>query len=151
METGAPSLDVAPQVLCPSAQPDIEGAQAFAVICGTPDQPRVAYLDSPQPATAELLAMAAPVAATEVFRFTTPCGANGCLHFDQSQDTCRLAKKAIRVLPAAVHKLSHCAIRTHCRWWRQEGPEGCRRCAQVVTTNYVPTAELNQLGDPEAP
>jgi hypothetical protein len=149
MESGMRSATVPTQSFCPSAQPDMDGARVFAVVCGTPEKPTVAYLDQAHPVTQELLAMAAPVSPTEVFRFTTTCGAAECRHFDSTRDACRLAEKAIRIFPAAVQRLAHCAIRTDCRWWQQEGPEGCKRCAQVVTTNHSLTAELIQLANPE--
>ena len=37
-----------PETLCPSAQPDWEGAQVFAVVGGTPDRPETACLDQAQ-------------------------------------------------------------------------------------------------------
>jgi hypothetical protein len=134
---------------CPSAQPDMEGARMFAIVRGTPEEPKVAYLDKPQPVTAELLAMSGPVSPTEVFRFTVTCGASSCQHFDATRDACRLAEKVIRILPAVVQKLAHCSIRTTCRWWQQEGPEGCKRCAQLVTTDYSATSEFSRLANPE--
>ena len=68
--------------LCPSAQPDMEGAVAFGVVGGTAEEPVVSYLREPLPVTPELLQLARPVRPTEVFRFAAPCAEGGCRHFD---------------------------------------------------------------------
>ncbi len=137
-----------PETLCPSAQPDWEGARLFAVVGGTPDRPETAYLDQAQPVSPELLALAGPVAPAEVFRFAGTCVRTGCHHFDSGRDTCRLAEKTARVVPVMFEKLPKCAIRRDCRWWKQEGVAACKRCPQVVTVNYAPSEEMRTAADP---
>jgi hypothetical protein len=137
--------------LCPSAQPDMEGSLVFGIVGGTVDEPRVGYLDMPVPVTDtdELLALAAPVKPTEVFRFAAPCAGHGCTHFDGTH--CRLAQRTVHVLPPVVAKLPACRIRPHCRWWQQEGPQACLRCPLVVTESYNPSHLMRLAGDPNTP
>jgi hypothetical protein len=135
-------------VLCPSAQPDMQGSLAFGVVGGTVDEPRLSYLAEPQPVTEELLALSKPAKPTEVFRFAAPCAASGCKHFDGSD--CRLAARTTRMIPAVVEKLPPCRLRPRCRWWRQEGKAACMRCPVVVTTIRNPTEEQLRVADPDA-
>jgi hypothetical protein len=137
-----------PEILCPSAQPEWEGAQLFAVVGGSVEQPETAYLDRAQPVTEELLALAGPVAPAEVFRFAAPCAKGACAHFDEKGKSCRLAEKTVRFAPVVFEKLPRCAIRNHCRWWQQEGVSACKRCPQVVTLNYAPSREMKLAADP---
>jgi len=136
------------ETLCPSAQPDWEGAKVFAVVGGTPDRPETAYLDLAQPVTDELLNLAAPVTPSEVFRFAAPCAKHSCQHFDDKQENCRLVEKTVQYAPIVVHKLAACSIRSTCRWWQQEGAASCQRCPQVVTLNLLPSSTLRKAGDP---
>jgi len=72
-------------ILCPSAQPDMEGAQVFGVLVKTPDDGlRVGYLNEPQPITPDLVTAAEPVKPPEVLRIAAPCMGSGCMHFDGS-------------------------------------------------------------------
>lgn len=134
--------------LCPSAQPEIEGARVFAISAGTADSPEVFYLQNTQDVTPELLQLAQPVSPSEVFRFAAPCAKEKCGHFNETAHSCRLAEKTVRWAPVVVHKLAYCAIRAECRWWQQEGPRACQRCPQVVTTNYAPSNELRDAANP---
>jgi hypothetical protein len=126
--------------VCPSAQPEWQGAIAFGIVGGTVSEPRVQYIDQAQPVTDELLALAAPVSPPEVFRFAAPCLNAGCAHFQS--DRCTLVSRVVKLLPQVVDSLPRCAIRAACRWWRQEGTAACRRCPQVVTDNYIPSQEM---------
>jgi hypothetical protein len=54
------------ETLCPSAQPDWEGARLFGVLGGTPQQPQTAYLDQAQPVIQEVLELAGPVAPVTI-------------------------------------------------------------------------------------
>ena len=135
--------------LCPSAQPDMEGAVVFGVVGGSVDEPLVAYLDRPEPVTPELLQLADPVRPTEVFRFAAPCAEGGCQHFDGA--SCRLGHKLARSVRAAVGRLPRCRLRPNCRWFHEQGREACFRCPLVVTENYRPSAELRQAADPSVP
>ena len=105
---------------CPSAQPVMAGGVVFGVVGGTVDEPRVAYLAEPLPVTPDLVALAEPVEPTEVFRFGAPCA---------------------EVEPV-VASLPPCRLRAHCRWWREAGPDACRRCPLVVTSSWNPSPEV---------
>jgi hypothetical protein len=134
-------------LLCPSAQPDWEQAFAVGVVGGTAEAPRVANFESPLPVTDALLRLAEPVLPTEVFRFAAPCVNDACRH--HRQGACHLAKKVVMLLAPVVEHLPPCSIRSHCRWFQQEGREACRRCPQVVTDNVYPSAEMRAAADPE--
>jgi hypothetical protein len=125
----------------------MEGSVVFGVIGGTADEPRVAYLDKPQPVSDELLALAEPVLPTEVFRFAAPCAGSGCQHFDGAK--CRLAARTVQILPEAVDILPPCSIRPKCRWWQQEGKAACLRCPFVVTHNEAPSDMIVSVAQPE--
>lgn len=135
--------------LCPSAQPEWESSVALGVIAGTADEPLMDHFASPQPVTDHLLALSAPVTATEVFRFAAPCLCTGCVHF--VDENCRLAKRIVKLLPRVTEKLPRCAIRLQCRWWQQEGKAACMRCPQVVTANYNPSSAMRLAADPTTP
>jgi hypothetical protein len=135
--------------LCPSAQPEWDGSVALGVMAGTADLPRLVRFATPKPVTDELLALSAPVAPTEVFRFAAPCLCTGCVHFADTK--CRLATRVVKLLPLVVDKLPACAIRPHCRWWQQEGKAACIRCQQVVTANYNPSEAMRRAADPTTP
>lgn len=136
------------KTFCPSAPPEWEGAQLFAVVGGSVEHPETTYLDRVQPVTEELLALAGPVAPAEVFRFAAPCAKGACTHFDEKGKSCRLAQKTVRFASVVFEKLPSCAIRNNCRWWQQEGSSACKRCPQVVTLNYAPTREMKLAADP---
>lgn len=134
------------QLLCPSAQPEMEGSVVFAVVGGTAEEPRLVHLAEPQPASEELLALSAPVQPTEVFRFAAPCAGHACKHFDGSK--CRLAQKIVQMLPTAVEMLPPCRLRPNCRWWQQEGKAACMRCPQIVRDSYSPSEKLRNAANP---
>src|SRR6266545_1833905 len=115
--------------LCPSAQPEWEGAVAIGVVGGTVEEPRVRPLARPLPVSQKLLQLAEPVRPTEVFRFAAPCLCTGCRHFGES--ACQLAAKVVRMLPVVTDALPECDIRPRCRWFAQEGGEACLRCPQI--------------------
>jgi hypothetical protein len=133
-----PSRDTVP--LCPSAQPDWEGSVAIGVIEGTVEKPRMTHFPNALPVSRELLDLAKPVTPAEVFRFAAPCLQGRCVHFQNSH--CNLVTQIINVLPAVTEMLPTCAVRTQCRWWRQEGKAACLRCDQVVTDNHSPSPEM---------
>jgi hypothetical protein len=125
-------------ILCPSAQPDCQGARVFGVVGGTADAPEVAYLPAPQPVTDELMQLAKPVRPGEVFRMAAPCACRGCGHFAPEASQCRLVANIVQQRPSVVDTLPPCAIRSECRWWQQEGKAACLRCPQVVTERFTP-------------
>ena len=135
--------------LCPSAQPQLEGAFTFGVMEGTPEGSRVAYLDERVPVTDELLEMAAPVKPTEVFRFAAPCAGSACSHFDGSD--CRLATKLVQLTPPATRALPACTLRPDCRWWMQEGKAACMRCPTIRTDAYNLDATRKKAASTEYP
>lgn len=95
------------------------------------------------PASDDLLALAAPVTPTEVYRFAAPCIGGQCPHFQHDQ--CKIGTRLIQILPESTGSLPPCSIRPHCRWFRQEGREVCFRCPSVVTDIYNPTAEMTRV------
>lgn len=96
--------------------------------------PRVVYLSQILPASDEVLAMAAPLRPTEVFRLAATCAEGKCPHFDGSD--CRLASRVVKILPAVVDALPPCIIRKECRWFSQEGGAACLRCPEITTVSY---------------
>jgi hypothetical protein len=135
--------------LCPSAQPDWQGAVAIGVVGGSAAEPRVRPLEHPLPVTPALLELARPVEPTEVFRFAAPCRCNGCGHFSGSR--CGLAAKVVRMTPEVTAELPECDIRPRCRWFGQEGREACMRCPGVATHDANISAELRAAADPTVP
>ena len=132
--------------LCPSAREDSEDSVIFGISGGTVEEPRVSYLPEIQPVTDELLALAEPVAPTEVFRFAVSCAEQGCVHFDGAN--CRLAQRIVKGLSEVTETLPPCRIRQSCRWWLQEGKAACFRCPQVVTDNYSPSEIMAEVAEP---
>ena len=72
-----------------------------------------------------MLALAAPLDPTEIFRLAAPCQTHHCPHFDGSD--CGLATRIVQIMPAVVDQLPPCQIRHECRWFRQEGGAACLR------------------------
>lgn len=134
------------ELLCPSSQYTITGAKVFAVVAGTADKPEVAYLNVALPVSDEILELAAPVGATEVFRFAAPCQTY-CAH--NRNGTCQLVDKVARLVPEASEKLPRCAIRNECKWWHQEGADGCRRCSVMATSDPNQAEPLSRASAPD--
>jgi hypothetical protein len=120
-------------LLCPSAQPEMEGARVIGVFTRNPagEGQRVAYLAEAQPLTPELLAVSGEARPTEVLRVAAKCMGGGCGHFDGH--ACSLAQRVVEMLDPAVAGLPRCAIRPTCRWFREAGRAACLRCPQVLT------------------
>lgn len=133
-------------LVCPSAQPDWDGAEIFGVVGGTARQPRVSYLEARQPVTWDLLALVEPVRPTEVFRIAAPCAGHACQHFDGSR--CQLVARTVDLLDEVTPRLPKCAVRTACRWWAEEGPPACLRCPQVVTESYPVSEAVRRAATP---
>ena len=132
--------------LCPSAQPDWDGASVIGIVVGTATEPHFEHLAKPLPVTEDLLAFSKPVTPAEVFRFAAPCINHSCAQYSGSR--CQLAEKVVKLLPVVATRLPSCTIRPRCRWWQQEGKPACLRCEQVVTDNYSPSAEMRCAADP---
>ena len=120
--------------LCPSAQPGMPECRVLGVVQPDGPTPMVAYLNQHVPATPEVLALAAPLKPTEVFRLAATCAEHRCPHFDGAD--CRLATRVVKLMPAAVDGLPPCLIRKECRWYSQEGGAACRRCPVITTVSY---------------
>jgi hypothetical protein len=133
-------------LLCPSALPEMPQGRVFGVVGGTATEPRLSYLDQTAPVTDDIMALAAPVKPTEVFRLAAPCVESKCCHFD-GQD-CRLVTRIVQILPAVVESLPPCAIRRDCRWFQQEGRPACMRCPQVVTLNCAASEGMVRAAAP---
>lgn len=74
--------------LCPSAQPGMNQCTVLGVVQREGSSPMLDYLREPLPATPEILAMAAPLKPTEVFRLaaTTPQASLRCLEEQEERD-----------------------------------------------------------------
>lgn len=120
--------------LCPSAQPGMDGVRILGVVQRDGPTPLLQYLNETLPATEDVLAMAAPLKPTEVFRLAATCAEHRCPHFDGAD--CRLASRIVQILPAAVTVLPPCIIRKECRWYSQEGAAACYRCPEITTVSY---------------
>ena len=134
------------QLLCPSARPDQDDSVAFAVVGGTPEEPRAGYLEEVQPVTPQLLALTRPVRPTEVLRFAAPCARSGCMHYDG--DGCSLGRRTVALVQPVVEALPPCRIRPRCRWFAEQGRDVCFRCPVIVTDNYAPTPAVAEAAQP---
>ena len=68
------------------------------------------------------------------FRFAGACVTTGCQQWRNEQ--CQVGRAAAIVAERLeiTEELPRCAIRSRCRWWRQEGRAACAACAWVVHT-----------------
>lgn len=132
---------------CPSAQPTEEGSFAFGVVGGSVGATQVSYLTERVPVTDDLLAMAAPVRPTEVFRFAAPCATSRCRHYDGSE--CNLVTKLVQLTPPVTQALPACALRPDCRWWQQEGKSACMRCPAIRTESFVAEDNYRYAANPD--
>jgi hypothetical protein len=132
---------------CPSAQPDMPDARILGVLSGgAADQPRLSYLNEVVAAEPDILAMAAPAAPTEVFRFSAHCEGDKCVHFDGER--CQLAVRIVEMLPEVTEYLPPCTIRPSCRWYQQEGRSACLRCPQIATLNIHADTQMQLVASP---
>lgn len=134
--------------LCPSAQPGMENCRILGVVdyeasTDGATAPRIVYLNESVPASEELLALAAPLKPTEVYRLSATCAEHKCPHFDGAD--CQLATRIVQILPAVVDSLPPCTIRKDCRWFSQEGGAACKRCPEVTTVSYDLTPTLQEV------
>lgn len=136
--------------LCPSAQPGMDNCRILGVVqldfqpeVQQQPVPRVVYLNELLPATEQVLALSAPLKATEVFRLAATCAEHKCPHFDGAD--CRLATRIVQILPAVVDALPPCTIRKDCRWFSQEGGAACQRCSEVTTVSYDLSAQAREV------
>ena len=134
-------------LLCPSAQPGMQGLRLLGVLEPTAEGPRLAYLNEDVPVTDDVLGLASPAQPTEVFRLAAHCEERRCTHFDGER--CKLATRIVQILPAVVEALPICLIRSSCRWYEQEGKEACFRCPQVITECGDASADYRRAALPE--
>jgi hypothetical protein len=120
-------------LMCPSAQPGMTDVVVLGVISRDGEVPQVAYVGERVEATAEVLEAAGEAPVAQVFRLAGRCEERKCSHFDGTK--CQLAVRIANMLPEAVDALPACAIRSECRWFRQEGRAACLRCPQIMTGN----------------
>jgi hypothetical protein len=133
--------------LCPSAQPGMDNCRVLGVVQQDGPKPLVFYLKQPVPATSEVLAMAAPLKPTEIFRLSATCAEHACPHFDGAD--CQLATRIARMLPPVVDRLPPCSIRKDCRWYSQEGGSACLRCPEITTVTYDVSPETQAVAGVE--
>jgi hypothetical protein len=129
--------------LCPSAQPGMDACRVLGVVQRNGPGPMLQYLDETLPATPDVLALAAPLKPTEVFRLAATCAEHKCPHYDGSH--CRLATRIVRMLPPVVDTLPPCTIRKDCRWFSQEGAPACKRCPEITTVSYDLSPEAREI------
>lgn len=129
--------------LCPSAQPGMDRCRVLGVVRQEGSTPILEYLNQLLPATPEILAMAAPLKPTEVFRLAATCAEHKCPHFDGAD--CQLATRVVQILPAIVDALPPCIIRTECRWYSQEGGAACKRCPAITTVSYDLSPQVREV------
>lgn len=144
--TSNPDRLLEPQhLMCPSAQPEMQGSRVLGVVGGTADAPAVAYLNQFLPVTDEIIALAQPAKPTQVMRFAAPCQEKLCSHFDGKD--CGLVTRIVQILPAVTEALPACLIRATCRWFAQEGRAACQRCPQIVTQVDEPADTMRMAAE----
>lgn len=129
---------------CPSAQPDMPGAVVHGVVDTASG--KVAYLETPQPVTPDLLAMTAPLQPTEVLRFSAACAEDSCRHYTGS--CCSLVQRLVQIVPAPAAELPACSVRRTCRWFVEQGKSACFRCSEIVTDGYDRNPLLAEASQP---
>lgn len=140
-ETGA---GAASGLTCPSAQPDMQGAQVLGVHETGPETGpggrRLAYVNARVPVSAEVTASTGEVPPTLVYRFAADCQEGACVHHESGK--CTLVQRVVAAMEPVVAHRPACAIRPSCRWFAEEGEPACLRCPQVVTRIEEPGAEI---------
>lgn len=134
------------QLLCPSAQPDMEEARIIGMIGGTPEVPQIAYLGPGVEIDSRVTTQLGALEPTQVFRFAAKCEESRCCHFDGVR--CSLAARIVEQVPEVVDILPACQIRTDCRWYAEESAAACRRCPQVITMIPKRADALNRAAMP---
>ena len=106
MENAGNDGGAAPK-LCPSAQPGMDNCRVLGVVQHDMPQPMLLYLKDPVAATPDVLAMAAPLKPTEVFRLSaTP--------------SCENHRQSLRMMQGGSASTG----------------AACLRCPQVTTVTY---------------
>jgi len=121
----------------------MDQCQVLGVVRRNGPAPMLEYLNEHLPAGPEVLAMAAPLKPTDMFRLAATCAEHKCPHFDGAD--CRLATRVVQILPAVVDSLPPCIIRKDCRWYSQEGGAACKRCPEVTTVSYDLSPQMREV------
>jgi hypothetical protein len=71
----------------------------------------------------------------ERFRFAGTCVEGACTQWDGKRSRCGVLDGVVPFLGNGEGDgaLQPCAIRSACRWFRQDGPSACRICPGVIT------------------
>lgn len=137
------------ELLCPSAPARPAESVLIGVVSGTREKPRIIPTEEAMPVDQEIIELARPVSPGEVFRFASSCKTSACIHFKNA--ACQIAARSTELLDEVTQRLPHCSIRAQCRWFHQEGSDMCRRCPQIVTKQYAPSAVALQIVDENEP
>jgi len=131
---------------CPSAQPNQTDTAVIGVVGRQDGKPHVSLLTEAVSVHAVAHLIPDTIPMTEVLRLAAPCAERHCSHFNEQR--CTLATRIVSRLSPVVNRLSPCALRPSCRWWRQEGPAACHRCPQIVTEPLQPSDLMRELATP---
>ncbi len=131
--------------LCPSTSTE-NATRVIGVVRAGDDGPRVAYAAGSVGFTDELRSLVEPVDAAEVLRLAGPCAERRCAH--HVDDRCSLGERAVSMLPVVVQRAPRCSIRSHCRWFGEQGVEACLRCPAIVTSARTADEELRVVATP---
>jgi len=71
-------------------------------------EPRAAYLGQAMPLTSEILANAAPVEPTEIYRIAAACAGDCCQHFGEGR--CSLVTRIVQLVPPVVTRAPACRV-----------------------------------------
>jgi hypothetical protein len=126
------------EILCPSAISSCADSFVFGIVG---DENRVIYIKPVMRIEDARALLPAGLTQEEVFRAAAPC--IKCGHWDGNE--CSLGNRVATLLEPDSQPLPDCAIRPHCRWHLQRGLAACRRCPQVITSNYDPGADMVQV------
>lgn len=127
----------------------MEDARVFAVVAGTAETPRIAYLKADAVVTPEVSERIGDLHPTQVFRYAARCDESRCTHHDGAR--CALGARIATMLAPVTDSLPSCQIRPSCRWYAEVGGEACRRCPQVVTSIPETQARLREVAAPPEP
>ncbi len=125
----------------------MDNCRVLGVIDHDAPKPMLLYLNRPMAVTPSVLALAAPLKPTEVFRLAATCEEHRCPHYDGTD--CQLATRIVAMMPAAVESLPPCLIRKDCRWYSQEGEAACHRCPEITTVTYDLSARMREVSGVE--
>jgi hypothetical protein len=116
--------------ICPSAR-----AEPGALLLGmVGEDGHVGYLKDRLIVDENFIAIAREQGPPEErFRFANTCVEGLCRQWDGKRCTVPMHVAPVLGTGEGDTPLHPCAIRTACRWFRQEGPSACRICPGVIT------------------